>query len=116
MAFAHLSCEQLSNWLATQANEIAIIDIRDRASYLNGHITGATHIDNSNVDAFISETPSNTPVVVCCYHGNSSQGAANFLNEQGFSQTYSLDGGFEEWQRTEYIKQQTSDNNSDVKC
>jgi thiosulfate sulfurtransferase len=38
-----------------------------------------------------------TPVVVCCYHGNSSQSAAQFLVEQGFTEVYSLNGGFEQW-------------------
>jgi thiosulfate sulfurtransferase len=34
---------------------------------------------------------------VCCYHGNSSQGAAQYFAEQGFTQAYSLDGGYEMW-------------------
>jgi thiosulfate sulfurtransferase len=39
-------------------------------------------------------------VVVVCYHGNSSQSAAAYLASQGFSDVYSLDGGFELWQTT----------------
>jgi len=34
---------------------------------------------------------------VVCYHGISSQSAAAYLAEQGFRDTYSLDGGFEAW-------------------
>jgi thiosulfate sulfurtransferase len=37
------------------------------------------------------------PLIVCCYHGNSSQGAANYFAEQGFKNACSLDGGFEQW-------------------
>jgi thiosulfate sulfurtransferase len=34
---------------------------------------------------------------VVCYRGNSSQSAAAYLASQGFSEVYSLDGGFELW-------------------
>jgi len=37
---------------------------------------------------------------VVCYHGNSSQSAAAYLISQGFSDVYSLDGGFELWRGT----------------
>jgi len=37
------------------------------------------------------------PVVVVCYHGMSSQSAASYLNEQGFDDIYSLDGGYSAW-------------------
>ena len=35
------------------------------------------------------------PVLVYCYHGISSQSAAEFLNQKGFEDVYSVDGGFE---------------------
>ena len=35
-----------------------------------------------------------------CYHGNSSQSAAAYLVGQGFSEVYSVDGGFELWRAT----------------
>ena len=37
-------------------------------------------------------------MVVCCYHGISSQGAAAYFAEQGFNEVYSMMGGFEAWQ------------------
>ncbi|EEZ42274.1 thiosulfate sulfurtransferase GlpE [Photobacterium damselae subsp. damselae CIP 102761] len=41
------------------------------------------------------------PVIVMCYHGISSQGAAQYLLHQGFEQVYSLEGGFEAWRRAQ---------------
>ena len=38
------------------------------------------------------------PIIIVCYHGMSSQGAANYLAEQGFDDVYSMDGGFTQWQ------------------
>jgi thiosulfate sulfurtransferase len=77
--------------------EALVIDIRDPGSFNMGHITGAVLIDNSNVQQFIAEADHSKPLIVCCYHGNSSQPAAGFMSEQGFSQSFSLDGGFEHW-------------------
>lgn len=37
--------------------------------------------------------------MVMCYHGNSSKGAAQYLLQQGYDVVYSIDGGFEAWQR-----------------
>jgi thiosulfate sulfurtransferase len=41
------------------------------------------------------------PVLVICYHGISSQGAAQYLVNQGFEQVYSVVGGFDEWKRAD---------------
>jgi len=35
--------------------------------------------------------------VVVCYHGHSSQPAAQYFAAQGFEDVYSMDGGFEVW-------------------
>jgi len=94
--FQHINIQGL-NELMEAGEALHIVDIRDPQSYAMGHITHAQALDNSNVQAFIENTPKQENVVVCCYHGNSSQGAAQFLFEQGFVNVYSLDGGFEMW-------------------
>lgn len=73
------------------------VDIRDPQSFDAGHICGSTHLDNSNLQAFLAAANKSRATVVCCYHGISSQSAAQFLAEQGFDEVYSLDGGFEFW-------------------
>lgn len=94
--FQHMNIQQLSE-LMTDKTPLHIVDIRDPQSFSMGHISTAIPLDNSNVRTFIENTPKQESVVVCCYHGNSSQGAAQFLAEQGFTNVYSLDGGFEMW-------------------
>lgn len=74
-----------------------IVDIRDPNSFAAGSIKDSQRLDNDNVQAFIEQTDKSQPVVVCCYHGNSSQSAAQFLVEQGFAEVYSLNGGYEQW-------------------
>ena len=77
-----------------------LIDIRDEQSFQASHITDSQHIDNHSVADFMEAADKNLPLIVCCYHGNSSQSAAQFFAEQSFVEVYSLDGGFEAWQST----------------
>lgn len=77
--------------------EVNIVDIRDLPTFNNGHITDAEHLDNHSMAAFINDTEQDLPLIVCCYHGNSSQSAGAYLAEKGFEEVYSLDGGYEQW-------------------
>ena len=77
--------------------DINIVDIRDPASFTLGHIENAVHLSDVNVQEFVEKTNKDLPLIVYCYHGNSSQGAAAYFQEQGFKEVYSMAGGFEAW-------------------
>lgn len=95
MTFKHLSVDQLKTMLDEQT--VVLLDTRDEASYQAGHIDGAMRLDDRSISSFINDTEKASAVVVVCYHGHSSQGAANYLAGQGFSDVYSLDGGYTAW-------------------
>lgn len=78
-----------------------VVDVRDPATFAALHVSGSRHLDNHSLHDFITNADLDAPVVVICYHGNSSQSAAAYLISQGFTDVYSLDGGFELW-RTVY--------------
>ena len=73
------------------------VDVRDPASYCQAHIPGAIHLNDGNIQEFLQSTAKDQSVVVYCYHGNSSLGAAGYLMENGFSNVASMSGGFEAW-------------------
>lgn len=79
------------------AGEARFVDIRDQRSFALGHIPGAEQLNNSNLAEFLNSVGAAEHVVVVCYHGNSSQGAAQYLAEQGVDPVSSLDGGFTAW-------------------
>lgn len=92
--------ERISPQQAAQIRQQAkanVVDIRDPQSFTAGHIRGAHALNNDNLAAYIESADKGSPLIVCCYHGNSSQSAAHYLSEQGFTEVYSLDGGFEQW-------------------
>ncbi len=78
-----------------EQGDALFVDIRDPASFAAGHLRGAVHLTQSNVEPFLTTTAPEQPLVIYCYHGNSSQGAADWLSEQGFRDVVSLDGGYE---------------------
>lgn len=75
-----------------------LVDIRDPQSYAMGHAPQA-FMTNDTLGAFMREHGFDTAVMVMCYHGNSSKGAAQYLLQQGYDAVYSIDGGFEAWHR-----------------
>ncbi|MDF7679643.1 thiosulfate sulfurtransferase GlpE [Enterobacteriaceae bacterium ESL0689] len=76
-----------------------LVDIRDQQSYRRGHVPGAFHLTEESLAAFMEENDVETAVMVMCYHGNSSRGIAQYLSQQGYHQTYSVEGGFDAWYR-----------------
>jgi rhodanese-related sulfurtransferase len=78
-----------------------VLDVRDADSYKRGHIEGSELATKENFQGFVSTAPKDKPLIICCYHGNSSQAYAKHFADQGFADVYSLDGGFEAWEQAE---------------
>ena len=76
---------------------VKLVDIRDTASYNDGHLKSAIHLTQSKIGEFIETTPKEAPILVICYHGNSSQTIAQYLSSCNFTSVYSIDGGYEGW-------------------
>lgn len=81
-----------------QSDEAVLVDIRDPQSYAAGHAPGAFHLSNDTLAVFMAQYDVTRPIMVMCYHGNSSKGAAQYLLQQGFAAAYSIDGGYQAWQ------------------
>ena len=80
-----------------EEGSVNVIDIRDPGSYSAGHIPSAVSLNDTNVKEFIESTDKEKPLIVYCYHGISSRGAAEYLSQNGFKEVYSMTGGFEAW-------------------
>ena len=78
-------------------DDLILIDIRDYNSFKNGHIENAIHVENLNIQNFIKEKNKNDTILIYCYHGNSSQSAAEFFRQYGFKNVFSMDEGDEGW-------------------
>ncbi|QZN95741.1 thiosulfate sulfurtransferase GlpE [Symbiopectobacterium purcellii] len=76
-----------------------MVDIRDAQSYATGHVPQALHLTNETLSDFVRDAELDQPVMVMCYHGISSRNAAQYLLSLGFEAVYSVDGGYDAWQR-----------------
>lgn len=82
--------------LGTGSGKAVLFDIRDPGSFGAGHHPAALPLSDANLPAYLASLDRSTTLLVCCYHGNSSQGAARFLADQGFASACSIDGGWDD--------------------
>jgi len=80
-----------------QRDDVLRFDVRDAGSFARTHITGAQHLTQRNLSELITGTSRRAPILIYCYHGNASQEYAQTFSDFGFSEVYSLDGGYEAW-------------------
>jgi thiosulfate/3-mercaptopyruvate sulfurtransferase len=78
-------------------HDITVVDVRDAGSYLKSHIGRAQHVSHANVATLLGALRKGAPVVIYCYHGHASQEYAQMFSDFGFTEVYSLDGGFDAW-------------------
>lgn len=95
-----MSVKRISPILAKKIlknNSGLLLDIRDTESFNTDHDKEAIHINQDSLPNFLASTKKSTTILVMCYHGNSSQFVAQFLTNEGFTDVYSIDGGYEMW-------------------
>ena len=95
MSYEDLHVNQVASFLQ-QPNAI-VIDIRDIHSYNAGHMENALHIDGPSMGQLIRQRKNNPPVLVYCYHGNSSRDMADMISRLGFTNVSHLVGGWQAW-------------------
>jgi rhodanese-related sulfurtransferase len=78
--------------------DVAILDVRDPASFGAAHIPSAVNVGQANLPAVLESTRKEQPVLIYCYHGHSSQAFAQLFADFGFGEVYSLDGGYTQWE------------------
>ena len=93
--FERISVAEAQALIAAEACHV--VDIRDAQSYAEAHVPEASHLDGNTVDEFVATGDRERPLVIYCYHGNSSQSAAQYFAGQNFKRVFSVDGGFEAW-------------------
>ena len=95
MSFDCISVEDTKRLL--ENDDVTVIDIRDINSFSKGHINNAIHIDDININKFLSEKDKNETIIIYCYHGISSKSAANFFSQNGFKNVFSMNDGYAGW-------------------
>lgn len=81
-------------------NAIRVIDVREDSEWRQGHLPGAIHIPSKRLPERVSKLKRDKPYAVICASGHRSSSATNFLIDQGFEGTVSVQGGTSAWARS----------------
>jgi rhodanese-related sulfurtransferase len=82
--------------VADRLDQVQLVDVRYDDEWQAGHIEGAVHIPEDDLEDRTSELERTRPVVTVCRAGTRSDDAAEWLRGQGFDAD-SLDGGMLAW-------------------
>lgn len=97
--FKHISVQDAWSILQDKDKSAVLLDIRDPVSFQQDHPQGALHLTDQTINQILDQVDYDQPIFLICYKGNSSQSAAQSFVDVGFSEVYSIDGGFTEWQK-----------------
>jgi putative YphP/YqiW family bacilliredoxin len=75
----------------------AMLDVREDYEIEAGSIEGYQKVTNELAQEIISTWPKDRSIVVYCQHGVRSVQAVQYLRGQGFTNAYSLEGGYDAW-------------------
>jgi len=88
--------ETVASLAADHARGAVVIDVREPAEYVTGHVSGAVLIPMGQVHEHLDEIPADGPVHVICRSGNRSLATTVYLRGVG-RLAYSVAGGTMAW-------------------
>jgi thiosulfate sulfurtransferase len=77
-----------------QDRPYTLFDVRDAHTFGHGHVPGAVQLGEHDVGSWLGKLPRTQPLFIYCGLGFSSQTFAKRFADFGFSEVYSIDGGF----------------------
>jgi glyoxylase-like metal-dependent hydrolase (beta-lactamase superfamily II) len=94
-----VSLDELRSRIEHRANNMMILDVREKDAFVSGHVPGARHLPRGQLELRVNDDlPDPTlRIVVYCEFGKVSTLAAATLRELGFLRASALDGGMKAW-------------------
>ena len=99
-----MSLTELSARMAAGANDLIVLDVRERDAYEQAHIPGARLLPRGQLEIRVNdELPDPTQrLLLCCEFGRISTLATATLRDMGFQRAVALDGGMKAWRESGY--------------
>lgn len=91
-----MSDVNLDNFAAAHAAGAQVVDVREPAEYVAGHVPGAASIPMGQLPDRLREIDRSKPVFVVCEAGGRSSAMTDVLLHQGFD-AHSVTGGTAAW-------------------
>ncbi len=87
---------ELQQAIANDHN-ITLLDVREAHEWEIVHIEGAKLLPLSTLPAGLDSLPKDSKVFVHCHHGKRSEKAVQLMQQQGFTDAVSVEGGIDAW-------------------
>jgi rhodanese-related sulfurtransferase len=93
-----MSAEDLKAWL-DEGKAFTLVDTREESEYAAGRIADAVHVARGVLELKIDgvQPDRNAPIVAYCGGGNRSALVADVMQQMGYTNVYSLAGGWRNW-------------------
>ncbi len=94
----------LTQWM-NEGKAHHVIDVRETSEWENSHIPNAIHLSKGVLEMSIEKTipDRDACIVLHCGGGYRSALAAENLQRMGYTDVYSLDGGFRAWLMSQQV-------------
>lgn len=94
-----ISMDEVKARVEAGANDMIVLDVRERDSFDAGHIPNAKHLPRGLLELKVNEAlpDPTTRIVTYCDFGKISTLAAATLRKMGFTRAVALDGGMKSW-------------------
>lgn len=79
-----------------QGKDLMMLDVRESAEWVEGHVEGAVHIPLGQLMQRYTEVDASQEVIIMCRSGNRSGLACELLHEKGYK-VVNMTGGLREW-------------------
>ncbi len=93
-----INADTLKQWMNEKKNFV-LVDVREDREWMNGHLPNAMHLGKGVIESKIESIIENpeTTLVLYCGGGYRSILAAHNIALMGYSNVYSLEGGWRDW-------------------
>ncbi len=83
----------IKHWEELPGSDPYIIDVRDPAEFVRGHLSGAVNIPLNSIRFRLDEIPENRDIWLYCLVGKRSYFASRILRQKGFN-AWNVSGGY----------------------
>jgi molybdopterin/thiamine biosynthesis adenylyltransferase/rhodanese-related sulfurtransferase len=99
-----MTVDQVRERLAGNGKSVALVDVREREEYREGHLPGALSLPRGFLEMRVEEAvpDRDAEVIAYCQGGTRSLIAARILKDMGYRNVTSMSGGFGAWKGAGY--------------
>jgi rhodanese-related sulfurtransferase len=87
-----------------RGDKLLLIDVREESEWAKGHLPGAVHLGKGIIERDVEERVPDpgAEMVLYCGGGYRSALAADNLQKMGYTNVWSMDGGYRDWKEKGY--------------